>query len=121
MLEEIEATDINGRQSEGCGFLRKSNALAASIAGSTGNSSSRNRCAMFLADFYSTLHPLARAVLLDTPRPVEMDVSSFAASKVRALLDTYFDPSLLDTQMSKSSPLAGTGPCACARARLCSA
>jgi hypothetical protein len=30
-----------------------------------------------------------------------MEISSFATAKVRALLDTYFDPSLLDTQMQK--------------------
>jgi hypothetical protein len=60
------------------------------------------RIAGFLLDFYSTLHPLARAVLLDTPRPVEMDVSAFAASKMRALVDTYLEPCLLDTQTSKN-------------------
>ena len=117
MLEEIEATGMNGRQIEGCGLLRQSNALAASIADSDGNSSFRNQCASFLRDFYSTLNPLARAVLLDTPRRVEIDVSSFAASKLCVLLDTYLEPCLLDTQMSKSSPLARSGLCTCARGR----
>jgi hypothetical protein len=117
MLEEIGAAGMNGRQSEGCGLLRQSNALGASIADTAGNSSFRNQCASFLPDFYSTLNPLARAVLLDTPRRVEMDVSSFAASKLRALLDTYLEPCLLDTQMSKSSPLARSALCARARGR----
>jgi hypothetical protein len=99
MLEKIAATGMHGRQSERCGARRQANVRDKSIRDCASKNGLRDPLRNFSARFLLDTRFRFRAVLLDTPRRVEMEVSSFATSKVRALLDTYFDPSLLDTLM----------------------
>ena len=115
MLEKVAASVRDGRRGErhpgrrhrthsprgsAAASLTILSVLAHSFARALGRALLR-RIAGFLRDFYSTLTTSKRAVLLDTPIRVEMKVSSFAATKLCTLLDTYFDPCLLDTQMHK--------------------
>src|ERR1700683_2835361 len=99
MLEKIAATGMDGRQSKRGAAQRHANALAESIRDYAGGNCLGHPRREISARFLLDTHFHFRAVLLDTPIRAEMDVSSLAASQLRALLDTYFDPSLLDTQM----------------------
>jgi hypothetical protein len=99
MLEKFVVSGMDGRQSERAGARWQANVRDESIRDYAGNNCLRDAMGEFSARFLLDTHFRFRAVLLDTLTPVEMDLTSFATSKVRALLDTYFDPSLLDTRM----------------------
>jgi hypothetical protein len=104
MLEKVAVSGMDGRQSERCGARRQANTLAESIRDRAARNGLRDPLRKFPARFLLDTHFRFRAVLLDTPIRVEMEISSFATSKLRELLDTYFDPSLLDTPMQKLAP-----------------
>jgi hypothetical protein len=101
MLEKVAVSGTDGRQSERRGSLRQSNTRDESIGECARKNCLRDPNREFSGRFLLDTHFCFRAVLLDTPIRVEMEISCLASSKPRKLLDTYFDPCLLDTQMQK--------------------
>jgi hypothetical protein len=104
MLENVAVSGMDGRQSGRRGARRRANTRDESIRDYVVGNCLLDLLRKFSALFLLDTHFRFRAVLLDTPIPVEMHLTSIATTKVRTLLDTYFDPRLLDTQMRKSAP-----------------
>src|ERR1700734_2132248 len=75
MLEKIAVSGMNGRQSGRPGALGRSNTRDASIGDCAGRNCLRAPISEFSARFLLDTHFGFRAVLVDTPIPVEMQIS----------------------------------------------